>query len=805
MSFWLKKILFITIAVALAMPAIAAEKTVRVGVYENPPLVFADKGGGYDGLTVDILRHVAADEGWQLEFVPGTWKECLDRLKSGTVDLLVAIAWSQERAGIYDFSRETLLNNWGRILVPYGSKIKSILDLEGRRIAALENDIHTRELKKILDAFHISADLSYYSDYHAILRAVAAEEVDCGLVNRLFGLRNSHLYQVERSPIIFNPIEVRYAGPKGKSLNLLAAIDRNLAAAKKKEGSFYQNAVDRWLGPGEVGGLPAWVPLLIAALAVVAAGGLFFVYLLRRLVRQRTEELRLESEKLAVERSHSQAILAAIGEGISIQDRDFRVLYQNEVHKNIVGDHQGEFCYQVYECREDVCEGCPVAASFADGLVHRVERHVERPEGELWVDITSSPLFDEQGEIAAVIELVRNITAQKAGEEKQRLLAEQLRQSQKMEAIGCLAGGVAHDFNNLLTSILGYCELSLMEIDSDHPLYENLQVIRNAGNKAAALTRQLLAYSRKQVMAFGPLDVNRVVKSMLDILRRTLGEDIEIKTALAPGLPLVVGDQSQIEQVLMNLAINSRDAMAGGGTLLLETAEYHFDQAYSERHPVARHGHYVMLAISDDGVGMSPEVQARIFDPFFTTKEQGRGTGLGLATVYGIVKQHQGYIWVYSEVGRGTTFKVYLPVSDLEEEEMGIEAAVRDFTDIPGGTETVLVVDDQEEVRNLVSEVLETKGYRVLSCAGADDAIRVAAAEKIDLLLTDVVMPGMNGRMLADRLREISPAARVVFMSGYTENHVVLKELREENIPFVQKPLSPQMIAAIVRRALDND
>jgi len=799
----LQRVLAILLLIILFPFPAEATRTVRVGVYENPPLVGAGKDGAYEGLAVEVLEHVARGEGWRLEFVPCRWSDCLAKLDRAEVDIQTAIAWSAERAKRYDFSRQPLLDNWGRIYVPPGSKMENVLDLAGRKIAVLKDDIHTRELKKTLDAFHIEPRLVYYSAYPAIFAAVEAREVDAGLVNRLFAIKNAARFKIHQTPIIFNPIAVHYAGPKDTYPVFLAAIDRQLAAARKRDGSWYYAAIERWLpeGPSHT---PAWLWWLVGGLGFAVACGLAFIVALRRMVRVRTRELESERKKLAAEKSRSEAIIAGIGQGISIQDRDFRVLYQNENHTQIIGSHEGELCFMAYEGEEAVCEGCPVARSFADGKIHRTERHVVHPDHDLWVEITSSPLFGTDGEIIAGIELVQDIRERKEAEEKERALAEQLRQSQKMEAVGRLAGGVAHDFNNLLTSILGYCELALMETGPGHPLRENLEVIKSAGNKAATLTRQLLAYSRKQVMAFAPHDINRVVRSMLDILVRTLGEDIVITTRFAEALPLAEGDQGQVEQVIMNLAINARDAMPAGGTLTIETGECSFDAAYCEKHPAARPGPYVMIAISDDGEGMSAEVQERIFEPFFTTKEQGRGTGLGLATVYGIVKQHRGYIWVYSEKGRGTTFKVYLPVAATTEDDVTVAEDAQGFAEVPGGAETVMVVDDQEEVRNLVADVLNSKGYRVISCGGAEEAIRRATVEKVDLLISDVVMPGMNGRMLAERLQGISPETRVVFMSGYTDNHIVLKELRAEKIPFVQKPVSPRMIAAVVRNTLDS-
>ncbi len=789
------------LSVMAVMPAAAGHRTVRVGVYENPPLVFADRTGGYDGFAIDILRQVARREGWRLEFVPGTWKECLARLSAGEIDLQVAIAWSEERARRYDFNRETLFNNWGRIYVSAGSAIESLLDLAGKRIAVLDGDIHARILGKTLEAFQIRATMVPCRDYATVLKKVADGDVHGGLTNRLFGLQNARRFRVLPSAIILNPIEIRYAASRNLSRDLLAAIDRWLGEHKKMEGGYYHQAIDRWLGIESPARIPAWVPWLLAVLALAVGMGFVFIVALRRMVRRRTVELEEEKEKLAAERARSEAIIAGLGHGISIQDRDFRVTYQNDVHKRLVGHHEGEFCYQAYEGNDHVCDGCPLVMAFADGGVHRAERHVKTPERELWVEITASPLLGPDGAVIAGLEIVQDISERRLAEEKERQMAEQLRHSQKMEAIGRLAGGVAHDFNNLLTSILGYCELALAEIPPDHRLAENLKVIRSAGNKAASLTRQLLAYSRRQVMAFVPLDVNRVVKSMLDIMRRTLGEDIGIRTSLAPDLPLIEGDQSQIEQVIMNLAVNSRDAMERGGEILIETGVREFDEAYMERHPAARPGRYVMLAVSDTGCGMSPDIQERIFDPFYTTKEQGRGTGLGLATVYGIVKQHRGYIWVYSEVGRGTTFRVYVPVSGGVEKG---EPEAGGFKGVPGGSETILVVDDQEDVRRLVADVLAALGYHALTAAGGEDALRAIADNRVDLVVSDVIMPGMTGPMLAERIKEISPETRVVFMSGYTDNHIVLRELRKESLPLIQKPVSPKVLAVMVRSVLDE-
>jgi signal transduction histidine kinase len=386
---------------------------------------------------------------------------------------------------------------------------------------------------------------------------------------------------------------------------------------------------------------------------------------------------------------------------------------------------------------------------------------------------------------------------------ERKRLERQFFQAQKMEAVGRLAGGVAHDFNNLLTVINGRTHLALQRLGPGHPLAADLDEIGKAGMQATAVTRQLLAFSRRQVLAPRVLDLNAIVAELEPILRRLIGEDVELVTALEPGLRRIEADPTQIQQVVVNLAVNARDAMPHGGTLTLETASVVLDEAYARRRIAVRPGAYVMLAVTDSGAGMDPETQARIFEPFFTTKEQGKGTGLGLATVYGIVKQSGGFIWVYSEPGRGSTFKVYLP------QQTGDAAAAERLDRSPAvrrrGHETILLVEDAPMVRALAREVLERSGYVVLEAARGAEALQVSArhAGRIDLLLTDVVMPGMNGRELAERLRAERPGTRILYMSGYTEHAIVHQGVLSSGMQFFPKPFTPDALAEKVREVLD--
>ncbi|HXG10727.1 MAG TPA: response regulator [Gemmataceae bacterium] len=392
--------------------------------------------------------------------------------------------------------------------------------------------------------------------------------------------------------------------------------------------------------------------------------------------------------------------------------------------------------------------------------------------------------------------VVRDIT------EKKKLEA-QLLHAQRMEGIGMLAGGVAHDFNNLLTIITGYTELLLLNPGQDEQSRNLIQEIRQAGERAAALTRQLLAFSRKQILTPVVLDLNSLVIELEKMLRRLIGEDIELVSSLDPELVPVKADPGQIEQVLINLVVNARDAMPTGGHLTIETRNVAYDVSNARRHPEVRSGRYAMLAVTDTGCGMDEKTKARIFEPFFTTKEVGKGTGLGLATVYGIVKQSGGHIEVYSEVGLGTTFKIYLPGAE-EGEPSGTSAAC--LFPVPRGTETVLLVEDEEGVRTLGRIALQSHGYTVLEARTGEEALAVARQHQapLDLLVTDVVMPKMGGRQLAALLTAAQPTLRVLYLSGYTDDAVFRHGVLPAGVAFLQKPFTPTTLARKVREVLDG-
>ena len=421
-----------------------------------------------------------------------------------------------------------------------------------------------------------------------------------------------------------------------------------------------------------------------------------------------------------------------------------------------------------------------------------------------WLQTIKRPMVAVDGSVTQMLGVATDITQRKRAEEALRDSEGMLRQAQKMESIGTLAGGIAHDFNNLMTAVIGYSELVLHRMPAEAPLRSKVEEIKKAGERAASLTRQLLAFSRKQMLTPVVLNLNTVITGLGNMLPRLIGEDIELRFDLFASLGQVNADPGQIEQVLMNLVVNARDAMPAGGLLTVKTENVEFAGRFGNQRMIVQPGSYVVLSVTDNGIGMNAETQSHIFEPFFTTKEMGKGTGLGLATVYGIVKQSGGSIWVYSEPRRGTTFRIYLPrVDEVAATEDGESAAQRL---VSRGDETILLVEDEDVVRALAKEILLEYGYTVLTASNGKEGMRVSRdfTERIDLIVTDVVMPQMSGYELVENIRTARPETLVLYMSGFTDDAVVRHGVSAHEMCFIQKPFSPESLAIKVREVLDN-
>jgi PAS domain S-box-containing protein len=510
-------------------------------------------------------------------------------------------------------------------------------------------------------------------------------------------------------------------------------------------------------------------------------------------LKMHIDKVSSSEKQLRLAKEEWERTFDAIGDIVTIQDTDMRMVRANRAALQAFGDGPegviGKHCFEVFRGAGTVCCGCPIPDACKDFKPYSAEIEHEGLHRTFWV--SASPVLDENGELKSIIHFAKDITEIKK-------LEAQFLQSQKMEAVGRLASGVAHDFNNILTSILGYSELLLMKKVTDPHWKDHVEVIRNAGEKAAALVRQLLTFSRRQQLDVRSVNVNEIIRSLHKMLIRVIREDVSLELRLDERISAIKADPGQIEQVIMNLAVNARDAMPGGGRLSIATTDMMVDERYAMMHVDMHPGPYVLIVVEDNGQGMSREVQARIFEPFFTTKQAGKGSGLGLATVYSIVRQHNGCIDVYSEPDRGTTFKIYFPAvpgAAGEQQRQQLREEAR------RGSETILVVDDEAAIRQMIVDSLSPFGYKLLGAANGEEALRVAEqfSGSIDLVLTDLIMPGISGTELAARLLVKWPATRILFMSGYLDARDDVNDLVDMENNFLAKPVMPSTLMKKLR------
>jgi PAS domain S-box-containing protein len=519
-----------------------------------------------------------------------------------------------------------------------------------------------------------------------------------------------------------------------------------------------------------------------------------------QLISMDITERRLAEAELRESREYLARIINQISDPIFVKDSKHKYVLVNDALCAFEGKTREQLVGQSSfdELPEDLAAALfeREAEVFRTGKEGFSEDTFADWKGQIRTMLAKKALLVDQKGNQQIVGVLRDITEYKN-------LEAQFLQSQKMEAIGILAGGVAHDFNNLLNVINGYTEIMLEELAQDNPMRQDLEQVINAGQRASALTTQLLAFGRKQMLQPEILDLNDVVTSMTSMLGRLIPENINLVTIPQPSLGLINVDLGQLQQIIMNLAVNARDALLQGGELTIETADVEFDKEYASEHPAVQSGSYVMLAISDNGLGMDQATQAHLFEPFFTTKEKGKGTGLGLSTVYGIVKQSNGFIWVYSELGKGTTFKIYFPRAEgrisPRPHEKELESEIR-------GSETVLVVEDEASVRMLACRILYERGYTVLEALNGAEALDIARRYigDIHLILTDVVMPGMSGPELVSRLKEGRPDIKALYVSGYTDNVIVHNGALDSEVDFLQKPFTVKGLAHKIREVLNS-
>jgi len=774
----------------------SGHRAIQVGVYENKPKIYTEENGRAAGIFVAILAEIARREKWQVSYVPCEWSACLADLEKGRIDLVADIAFSPERDGKFDFHQEEVIESWSQVYANCKKPVRNWSDLNGRRVALLKGSIQQTVLEQMINGLGHKISIVETDSYEEAFTLAAKGTADAVVANHFFGDYYYQEYGLEKTTIVFNPVSLYFATANGANMDLLTAIDHNLRAMKSEAGSVYYQELARWMERPPKVIVPRYLAWVIGGISGLLALAAVMILLLRRQVRIRTRHLVQANETLRE------------------SEEKFRTFFQNHPAVKLIIDPDAGYIVEANEAAvkfygwsmeqlrrmriQDINTLSPEQVEMemqkagSRKRIHFEFRH-RRADGSIrdvevfsgWVAIKGKKLLHS---------IIHDIT-------EHRKLEEQYRQAQKMEAVGRLAGGVAHDYNNILSVIIGYTELAMAKVGPADPLHDDLEQIYTAAGRSRDITRQLLAFARKELIAPEVIDLNASVQSLLRILRRLIGEDITLAWLPGSGLWPVLMDPSQLDQVLANLCVNARDAIADVGKITIETGTVTFDAAYCAEHAGFVPGDFVLLSVSDDGCGMDRETRDNIFEPFFTTKGIGQGTGLGLATVYGIVKQNNGFINVYSEPGEGTTFRIYLPrhAGDISEKRRQTAEITQ-----KGSGETLLVVEDEISILKMAERILTNLNYTVLTAQTPSAALQLAEARagEISLLLTDVVMPEMNGRELADKMQSLCPGIKCLYMSGYTANVIAHRGVLDKGFHFIQKPFSIKDLADKVRAAL---
>ncbi|MCG2744865.1 MAG: transporter substrate-binding domain-containing protein [Desulfobacteraceae bacterium] len=802
--------------VAFSNPVHAREGTIKVGVYENAPLVYQDESGGYSGLSIDILKLIAAEEGWNLEYVSGSFAESVERLERGEIDLQVCIAYSDERSKKIDFSKEILLSNWGVVYTWPGSGIETILDLEGKRVALMKQDIHPQAFMKMINSFGIHLEIIPIDDLREGLKLVSEKKVDAVVVNRSFGLSNAKQFQVERTDIIFNPIEISYAAPKGMNSDLLAVIDKYLKALKANKNSIYYQSFDKAFGLNEpLSAMSKWVYWGFVLLFVLIGVLVLSNSILNHRVHKRTAELQREiDERKQAEKAlkksdtHLHTLISTIPDLVWLKDTQGVYLFCNSrferlygaKEKDIIGKTDYDFVNKeladFFRLHDQAAMAAGTPSVNEEELTFAADGHREI------LETIKTPMVGSDGQLIGVLGIARDITERKRSEDERKEMEERLRQAQKMEAIGTLAGGIAHDFNNILAIIFGFTDMARANAPSGTQLEEDLEQVLIAANRAKELVKQILAFSRQSATERFPLQIQPLIKEGLKMIRSSIPSTISITEDINSKSGNILADPSQINQILMNLCTNAYHAMEETGGVLsvtLKPALIGPEEQLMSAHVTP--GEYLELTVSDTGCGIGPDIIDKIFDPYFTTKGVGKGTGMGLAIIHGIMADCGGMITVESQLGLGATFHVFFPVVALN-----AVPEINEAEDILKGNERILFVDDEELLAEMAKKMLEKLGYCVTVCHSSVEALETFknTPGEFDLVITDQTMPGITGAELSRMMMQIRPDIPIILCTGYSNliNEASAKELGIKE--FALKPLTKETIAKLIRKVLNG-
>ncbi len=794
---------------------IQSGQTVRVRVGSWPPFILTH--GEIEGMAIDYLAHFFETNGIQYEFIPPgkvTWPEALEYIKvHRVVDMVPTAKITEERKKNMLFTNEYIFAPWVIFTRSNGDFVGSIDDLRGKTVSVEEGFVMHQVLAKHYPDIKLKVVPAHMKEYAHI----PIKDLSTGLVDAYIGNLLTTTYLIQNKG--YTNVKVAAPTPFGNHNQAMAIrsdwpelvgiINKTLASMTTEDHAAIRN---KWLSIRyEYGIDKAQVALWVLGVVGISSFIVGFVlFLNKRLKTEVVLRTKVEQE-LKRQRDVFELVINSVPARIFWKDLDLVYLGCNihfakdsgmETPEDVTGKSDHDL---VWKADADIhrADDNQVIRTGQPKLMY--EEPFFNKEGEkVWWLTNKMPLRNHDGDIIGVIATSENITERKRAEKEKQRLEARLQHVQKLEAMGRLAGGIAHDYNNISSIIIGYSELVLEQIKAGDPFHEDLVEILTAAKRSAEITKQLLAFARKQTIDPKVVDLNHTIGRILKMLMRLIGEDIDLVWRPGPELWVVKIDPSQVDQIVANIGLNARDAIADVGKITMETENVRFDEAYCETHAGFIPGEYILLAISDDGCGMAPEIMDKIFDPFFTTKGVGQGTGLGLSTVYGIVRQNNGFINVYSEPDMGTIIRIYLP----RYKGNGVEIHWERTPIAPlGRGETVLLVEDDEAILKLGKRMLEELGYRVLHSAGPGEAVALAGGHtgELDLLITDVIMPEMNGRELSEKLKQICGDLKVLFMSGYTANVIAHRGVLDHDVFFIPKPFSKKELAVKVREVLDGE
>ena len=928
-----------------------AQTTIKVGAYQNKPLLFKDADGEIKGIFNDVLAHIAEKEDWNIEYVSGSWSQCLINLSYSEIDILGAIAYSQERKKAYDFTYEHVLTNWGQIYANKYSGIESILDLKGKKIAVLQNDVYFLNFRKLVKQFGINCRFIEAFEYEDVLKLIEIGKCDAGLVGYLYGHQFERDYDINKTSIILSPQKIHFAVPKGENKAIVVALDRHLNKLKMDKGSVYYQSINKWIGVDTKPVNIAWLLGISGGAVLLLLIVLFVNQVLRAKVRNRTRELDMKNQALLDEIEQRKKAEYALLEN----EREYRSVFENtgtatiiveedmtiskinakaeemagyskheiegkmkssdfvapedlsriaeyhEARRNQKNEYPSEYTFKLVDKHgnpkhvfiqtsmipgtsrsiasiiditsrvqaenalrrseekyrnilESIEEGyfeidlvgnltffnsslCSIMGHSSEELTQINYKKYSGPEPvekiiqvfdqisrtnhplvltdldinwkdgrSVTIDLSATPIKDTDGKIIGFRGLMRDVSERKRSEQERRKLERKLQQAKKMKAIGTLAGGVAHDLNNILSGIVSYPDLILIDLPKDSPLVDPIKTIQDSGKKAAAIVQDLLTLARRGVSISEILNLNDVINEYLESPQlaklKSFYPLAEVQTHLDSALLNIKGSPVHLLKTVMNLVSNAAEAMPDGGKIQIKAENQYVDKPITGYDDVEE-GDYVVLTVSDTGVGIPQEEISQIFEPFYTKKVMGRsGTGLGMAVVWGTVKDHKGYIHVQSDPGKGTTFKLYFPVTREQNAE---NQHSQKSVDCQGQGESILVVDDVKEQREIASKILTQLGYCVKTAKNGQEAVALLEKETADLVVLDMIMPlGIDGLETYKRIIELHPSQKAIIASGYSETDRVKEAQALGAGKYVKKPYTVKKIGLAVKAELQK-